>query len=100
MPSKKTTPKAQDENGQQLAGLSWAEIASRYPHAIRGTLQDHSDGKWAGKRTTEIKCAERGCKARRRVATSDLFQVRKCEEHTAADRAARRAERRKEKQTA
>ena len=87
--------KAPQANGE-LGGLSWKEISARYPQAIKGSLQSESSGKYAGKRTVEIRCAAEACKARRRVATSDLFQVRECTEHVAAARAARRAARRAE----
>lgn len=69
-------------------------ILSRYPHALPGTLRFEDEGKHAGKQTVLIACSESGCKAQRRVATSDLFQIRFCEEHAKASRKAAQAEKR------
>ena len=50
-----------------------ADIAAKYPHADVSTLQFDSA---ANKFSVEIKCVK--CGAKRRVFTSDLFQVRTC----------------------
>lgn len=95
--STKASPKTSADNGAgEFGGIGWAEFNAKYPHAIRGTMQSEHTGKYAGKRTIEIRCKVGGCKTRRRIATSDAFQVRMCEEHTNAARAERRAARRAE----
>lgn len=59
----------------------------KYSHAIPGTLMFDPA---AGKQSIEIRCTQDGCDQTRRVFTSDLFQVRVCEEHKAAQRKAAR----------
>lgn len=44
------------------------------------------------KRTVVIRCQWKGCKETRRIATSDLAQVKFCEEHTLEHRRQRRRE--------
>lgn len=71
-----------------------AELRRKYPHVIKGSLKNLAGrGQYAGKRTVTIKCSSPRCTATRRVATSDLSQVRFCEDCTQE----RRAERRKAK---
>lgn len=73
--------------------LVQAEIALRkkYPHIVKGSLKNlGSRGAYAGKRTVMIKCSAPRCASTRRVATSDLAQVRFCEDCTQARRAERR----------
>ena len=82
--SRKTAPKRMDE----------AALKAKYSHVVSGTLKFD---KAAGKQTIEIKCKKRGCDVRRRIFTSDLFQIDMCEEHTLERRATRRAEARKAK---
>lgn len=78
-------------------------LAAKGYKIVPGTLRNRGEDpgknpKWAHKRTIEIVCAKRGCSARRRVATSDLHQVRFCEKHTEEARAERKnAARRKSK---
>ena len=50
-----------------------SEIAAKYPHADASTLQFDTA---ANKFSVEIVCAK--CGAKRRVYTSDLFQVKTC----------------------
>lgn len=56
------------------------KLREKYPHVIPGTLQLPAEG--SRKRSCEIACQEPGCKARRRVYTSDLFQVKYCVQHS------------------
>jgi hypothetical protein len=67
-----------------------ARLLAKYPHAVKGTLRPASPG--SNKPHIEIACQHPGCRVRRTVATSDLFQVRYCVEHTLARRAERKAE--------
>jgi len=79
-----------------------AELRKKYPHVIPNTLQnaEAGEGPHSNKRTVEIKCQHPGCKEKRRVATSDLAQVKFCEEHTRLARLERRRAARKEKSEA
>lgn len=68
-------------------------IRNTYPHADADTLEfDPVANKWS----CEIKCQyvdpQTGemCGKRRRVFTSDLFQVKMCEEHSKLEKAAKR----------
>ncbi|HKA53866.1 MAG TPA: hypothetical protein VKJ47_09425 [Candidatus Binatia bacterium] len=64
----------------------------KYRHVLPGTIRAETEGTHAGKITVEIRCQTRGCKAVRRVATSDLFQVKRCAECAVlAKKAARKA---------
>jgi len=67
-------------------------LSKKYPHIIKGTIRDVSNGKgkFHHKRSVEIKCTFKGCKETRRVATSDLAQVKFCEQHTRMERLRRR----------
>lgn len=49
------------------------------------------------KRTVLVRCQWKGCDEERRIATSDLKQVRYCEEHTEQHRKQRRREMRRKK---
>ncbi len=71
------------------------EIALRkkYPHIVPGTLSDVVTDKKSSyfhKRTIKIQCTFPGCKETRVIATSDLAQVRMCEEHVRVSRLERR----------
>lgn len=66
-------------------------LRAKYPHVIAGTLAAHADGPHKGRRTVEIQCQAAGCKNRRIVHTSDLFQVNRCVECTLAARSQRRS---------
>lgn len=54
-----------------------AQLLVAYPHVIPGTLRLEVEGKWAGKQTVE---ATLDCGHVERLATSDLFQVKRCHE--------------------
>lgn len=66
------------------------EIRKTYRRVIPGSIQRETEGAHAGKLTVEIRCATRGCKNTRRIATSDLFQVKYCVECTREMRNAKR----------
>jgi hypothetical protein len=67
------------------------ELRKKYRHIVKGTLKNLSaNGTHAGKRTITIRCTARGCDKERRIATSDLAQVRYCTACTDKRRAARR----------
>lgn len=62
-------------------------LREKYPNAkiVHGSVQDICTDKndpHYNKRTVEIKCSHPGCHEVRRIATSDLHQVKFCEEHT------------------
>jgi hypothetical protein len=67
------------------------ETRKKYRHVVPGTIRAETEGAHAGKITVEIKCGSRGCKNVRRVATSDLFQVKRCAECAALAKKAARA---------
>ena len=68
------------------------EIRRTYPRVLKGTIRKETHGAHAGKITVVIKCATKGCGNTRRVATSDLFQVRYCPDCTRNLRNAKRRE--------
>lgn len=99
MASKTSTTPAQPEaeakpKAKKSKRADEATILARYPQALPGTLRFEDEGKHAGKQTVLIACSEAGCKQQRRVATSDLFQINRCEEHAKASRKAAQAEKR------
>lgn len=51
-------------------------IRSKYPHAMTDKVWRHE-----GKIGVLISCEEKGCENERFVHSSDLFQVKRCEEH-------------------
>ena len=55
--------------------LTEAQLVERYPNVVEGTLRMEAEGKHVGKQTVEATLA---CGHVARVATSDLFQVRRC----------------------
>lgn len=57
-----------------------AEIRKKYKRVLPGSIQREEDGAHVGKLTVEIKCGD--CDNTRRVATSDLFQVKHCPDCT------------------
>ena len=67
------------------------QLRAKYPHVIAGTIAAHSNGPHKGRRTVEIQCQAVGCKNRRLVHTSDVFQVNRCVECTLAARSQRRS---------
>lgn len=93
----KTTKPAPD-----LAAVEKA-LAEKYPNSkiIKGSIRDVGTVKEFGnKRTVEIHCANHGCKATRRVATSDLYQVNMCTSCVTATRNARHQSKQKTKPAA
>lgn len=71
------------------------ELRKKYKRIVVGSIRRETKGTHKNKLTVEITCAVRGCNETRRVATSDLFQVKYCEAHTEEFRKKRRAERAK-----
>lgn len=74
------------ETEVELVARRDKELCKKYKHAVAGTLQRETSGHHANRMTMEIKCCEKGCDKKRRVATSDLFQVKLCEEHSKSKR--------------
>ena len=72
-PRRETKPKA-------AADLAAAEqqLRKKHPHIVAGTIKAHQDGPHKGRRTVEITCQAKGCQNRRRIHTSDAFQVELC----------------------
>lgn len=60
------------------------EIRKEYPQVVEGSLRWNES---AGKQEVEITCMHDGCDEPRTVFTSDLFQVRMCNEHRKEQRA-------------
>lgn len=58
------------------------DIRKKHRRVLPGTIRRESEGSHAGKISVEMKCQNNGCEATRRVATSDLFQVRFCADCT------------------
>jgi len=90
------TSEAKKPRAKKEVNLADAEasLIEKYPHLIPGTLQGHTDGRYANRRTVKIRCANPECKnSHRRVATSDLWQVKFCEQCTKANRAKKRSKR-------
>lgn len=81
--------------------LAAAELVlhRKYPHVVVGSLREIGtrDGKFHMKRNVQIKCTFPECETLRRVATSDLAQVKLCEEHTRVTRLQRRRDARIER---
>jgi hypothetical protein len=80
----KATPKTVD-----LAAAE-RELRRKYPHIVEGSIRAHSDGPHKGRRTVEIVCQNKGCQNKRRIHTSDAFQVELCTECTKTIRQQRR----------
>jgi len=68
-----TTPKAKRE--KKPTRLTEEAIVAKYPHAQAGTLVFETEGHHKGKQTI---VALLDCGHEERVATSDLFQVKRC----------------------
>jgi hypothetical protein len=54
------------------------ELRLKYPHIVAGSLKAHTSGPHKGRRTVEIICQSRGCENKRKIHTSDAFQVTAC----------------------
>ena len=85
-PRREAKPKA-------VADLAAAEqqLRKKYPHIVAGSIKAHQDGPHKGRRTVEITCQAKGCQNRRRIHTSDCFQVELCSECTKAFRQQKRS---------
>ncbi len=71
------------------------ELRKKYKRIVEGSIRKETDGLHAGKITVVIACATKNCLNTRRVATSDLFQVKFCEECIDAIRKNRRKAKKK-----
>jgi hypothetical protein len=61
------------------------DTEAKYPHVVTGSVRFDAV---ANKQKATIRCMHSGCGKTRDVFTSDLFQVRVCEEHKKAERKA------------
>jgi len=94
-PTAKREPKVK-KTPEQILVEAEAELRRKYPHVIPGTIRFETEGKYKGKRTVEIATLgvdDKPDGGRRRVATSDLFQVRYSEEVAEKKRSERAKER-------
>lgn len=92
--SSNTAVKKSKKTGDEPA-VDEGELRKKYAQVVPGTLRKETAGKWAQKYTVEIKTLGVDMKPdgnTRRVATSDLFQVRHTEETYAILRNLRRRE--------
>jgi len=89
-PETTTKPKAMNRMTEE-------EILQDYPHAKPGTLFFDVN---SNKQGVVIGCTTEGCEKTRRVWTSDLWQVSKCDACTRKARRERARERRKAKKDA
>ena len=64
-----------------------AYFTERYTHAVPGSLQFEDT---VNKQSMEVACTVNGCPNKRRVYTSDIFQVKLCLEHAKQKRSASR----------
>lgn len=77
-----------------------AELSVTHTHIIAGTMRDidpDTESEFYNKRTVQIQCQTPNCKAKRRIATSDLHQVHNCEQCVRRERLARRRQARAER---
>ena len=77
---------------KQVLATAEAALQQQYPHVVTGSLREATlhNGKFHLKRNVQIRCSSPGCEVLRRVATSDLAQVKMCEDHTRIARLQRR----------
>ncbi len=83
-------------NREELAAHE-AALRAKYPHIVEGTLRNigtDPEKDFYHKRSVVIACAQPECTKTRRIATSDLAQVKYCVQHAIE---ARRLARRKAK---
>lgn len=95
------------EKERQFLADREAEILKKYKNVTPGSIKREEKGTHAGKLTVEIVCQNKRrneetgetyvCGNKRRVATSDLFQVKLCEDCVAEARLARRRRKAKTK---
>lgn len=76
-PQAKAKPAFLNKPKASIAELD-ATYTKKYPHYVKGSVKESKEG---GKRIALIKCTHKGCKDTRQVFTSDIFQVKLCEEH-------------------
>jgi hypothetical protein len=101
--AKAAVKKAAPTKAEQAEELDEKErqLRRKYPRIVEGSIRPAAkseaeavrlkvDKKFVHKITVEIRCATKGCPNVRRVATSDLAQVRYCEACTIKRRLARR----------
>ncbi|MBA3482471.1 MAG: hypothetical protein H0T51_11705 [Pirellulales bacterium] len=72
-------------------GVAERELRRKYPHIVEGSIRVHDNGPHKGRRTVEIVCQNKGCQNKRRIHTSDAFQVELCNACTKIVRQRRRA---------
>jgi len=91
-PPKPRQRRAAAKGKVKAADLAAAEkqLRKKYPHIIEGSIRAHEDGPHKGRRTVEIACQNKGCQNRRRIHTSDAFQVELCPDCTKVLRQQRR----------
>lgn len=99
--AKKEASKGRSRPRLDDAGVKAEEkkYREKYPRVVRGSFQDITQkkgDKFEQKRSVEVRCVTRGCGNVRRIATSDLAQVDRCEECTYQDRLKRRQDLRRE----
>ena len=83
-------PKKKRLNRDEL-DVAEKTLRKKYRHIVTGSLKNLSaNGLHHGKRTIVVKCATPKCEETRKIATSDLAQVRFCTDCTLERRAARR----------
>lgn len=95
----KVTAKSEAQKEVEFLSERDAEICKKYKRVTPNSIQRDESGHHAGKLTVEITCKTPDCGAKRRVATSDLFQVEHCEECVMKARLARRRRKAKMKRS-
>jgi hypothetical protein len=79
-PEKK--PVEKPDKATELKAAETSLVEKYGNRIVRGSLQEAGTSKEHGnKRTVMIKCEYQGCHETRRIATSDLHQVKYCPEH-------------------
>lgn len=90
----KVTAKAERKTKGASNRMTEEELIEDYPHVVAGSL---SFIETENKQAVEILCSTEGCEHTRKVRTSDLWQVEKCQACTRKDRRERARDRRKAK---
>lgn len=75
-PQAKKRPSFLDKPKATLAELD-LKYSKKYAHYVKGSVKEQKGG---GKRIAQIRCTAKGCKDTRQVFTSDIFQVKLCED--------------------
>src|SRR5688572_25261480 len=76
-----TKASVEDKEAARLAERE-KEVRKKYRRVLEGSIRKDTEGTHRNKLTVEMTCTGKGCEATRRVATSDLHQVRLCESCT------------------